>query len=87
VPEYILFIEEVNFSPFLDVFILNPDVIFFQEVDVNFSSYRTAIKSGETEYISKTKEWVYTTFLIGRRLKFLGGYDVTFISKTLKKWF
>jgi len=87
VPELILYIEEINFSPFLDIFVISPDVIFFQDVSVNFSTYRTPIKSNETVYISKTKEWVYTTFLIGRRLKFVGGYDLTFCSKTIKKWF
>ena len=90
IPEYIIFIEEIDFSIFFDIYFkfINPDhIIIFKDTTVNFSSHRTTIKGLESEAIYRTKEWVYSKFLVGRRMKFFGGHESIFVLKTLKKWF
>jgi hypothetical protein len=62
-------------------------IILFKDVDINFSSSRAGIKAQESMALYQTKNWVYTTFLVGRRMKFFGNHESIFALKTLKKWF
>jgi len=56
VPEYIIFIEEINFSLNIDTMFFSLEhIILFKDVDINFSSSRAGIKAQESMALYQTK--------------------------------